>query len=38
METGVQCKGFKWAGPPTDDVYTIMDPLVNEVQRFFSKT
>jgi hypothetical protein len=22
--------GFKWARPPTDDVLTIMDPLVSD--------
>ena len=27
-KAGVQCMGFKWARPPTDDVLTIMDPLV----------
>jgi len=29
-KAGVQCMGFKWARPPTDDVLTIMDPLVRE--------
>ena len=28
-KAGIQCMGFKWARPPTNDVLTIMDPLVS---------